>query len=155
MGCGISTVCRYTHTHSLTYTQKDISSFYLFFLGPLPSLNVTSPHSPIVTTRFILSTSSMPINTFKGVCDNTYLLCQRWYVSFTILYVYQYLAPDRQIIHIHTHTHQVPHIGHLYSSVLADTLTRYYALKGADAFLCTGTDEHGLKVKERENKHVD
>lgn len=46
----------------------------------------------------------------------------------------------------HIHTYQVPHIGHLYSSVLADTLTRYYALKGADAFLCTGTDEHGLKV---------
>lgn len=58
-----------------------------------------------------------------------------------VFFVYsQHLAPDRYII--------VPHIGHLYSSVLADTLTRYYALKGADAYLCTGTDEHGLKVNK-------
>ncbi|KAL1935512.1 hypothetical protein VTP01DRAFT_4652 [Rhizomucor pusillus] len=42
----------------------------------------------------------------------------------------------------------VPHIGHLYSSVIADTLKRYYALKGFDAYLCTGTDEHGLKIQQ-------
>ncbi|KAI7878345.1 hypothetical protein K492DRAFT_238624 [Lichtheimia hyalospora FSU 10163] len=47
----------------------------------------------------------------------------------------------------------VPHIGHLYSSVLADTLTRYYALKGADAYLCTGTDEHGLKIQQAAAKN--
>lgn len=40
----------------------------------------------------------------------------------------------------------VPHIGHLYSSVIADTLRRFYAMKGYDATLTTGTDEHGLKV---------
>lgn len=40
----------------------------------------------------------------------------------------------------------VPHIGHLYSTVLADTLRRYYILHGKEAILSTGTDEHGLKV---------
>ncbi|KAI7867873.1 tRNA synthetases class I (M)-domain-containing protein [Spinellus fusiger] len=47
----------------------------------------------------------------------------------------------------------VPHIGHLYSSVLADTLKRYYQLKGAETFLCTGTDEHGLKIQQAAEKH--
>ncbi|KAI9302214.1 tRNA synthetases class I (M)-domain-containing protein [Cunninghamella echinulata] len=42
----------------------------------------------------------------------------------------------------------VPHIGHLYSSVIADTLKRYYALKGFEASLTTGTDEHGLKIQQ-------
>lgn len=45
-------------------------------------------------------------------------------------------------------SYAVPHIGHLYSSVIADTLKRYYALKGFDAYLCTGTDEHGLKIQQ-------
>ncbi|KAL0084661.1 tRNA synthetases class I (M)-domain-containing protein [Phycomyces blakesleeanus] len=47
----------------------------------------------------------------------------------------------------------VPHIGHLYSSVLADTITRYYALKGAQTNLCTGTDEHGLKIQQAAEKN--
>ncbi|KAG2224893.1 hypothetical protein INT45_010842 [Circinella minor] len=47
----------------------------------------------------------------------------------------------------------VPHIGHLYSSVIADTLKRYYALKGFDAYLCTGTDEHGLKIQQAAAKN--
>jgi methionyl-tRNA synthetase len=40
----------------------------------------------------------------------------------------------------------VPHIGHLYSTVLADTIRRYYALHGKEVLMSTGTDEHGLKV---------
>jgi methionyl-tRNA synthetase len=41
-----------------------------------------------------------------------------------------------------------PHIGHTYTTVVADTLTRYHRLAGEDAFLLTGTDEHGDKVAE-------
>ncbi|KAJ1982053.1 methionyl-tRNA synthetase [Dimargaris xerosporica] len=40
-----------------------------------------------------------------------------------------------------------PHIGHLYSSVLADTLARYHQLKGATTTFTTGTDEHGTKIQ--------
>ncbi|PVU91755.1 hypothetical protein BB560_006106 [Smittium megazygosporum] len=40
-----------------------------------------------------------------------------------------------------------PHIGHVYSSVLADILTRFYALQENSVKLSTGTDEHGLKVR--------
>ncbi|HOS38724.1 MAG TPA: methionine--tRNA ligase [Spirochaetota bacterium] len=39
-----------------------------------------------------------------------------------------------------------PHIGHLYTTVLADFLTRFYRLRGYDAFFLTGTDEHGDKI---------
>ena len=41
-----------------------------------------------------------------------------------------------------------PHIGHAYTSILADVLRRYYQLWGAETFLLTGTDEHGQKVQQ-------
>lgn len=40
-----------------------------------------------------------------------------------------------------------PHVGHLYTMVLADILKRWQLLKGRNALLLTGTDEHGLKVQ--------
>ncbi|KAJ3062141.1 methionyl-tRNA synthetase [Podochytrium sp. JEL0797] len=42
----------------------------------------------------------------------------------------------------------VPHIGHLYSAVIADSLNRWHAFKGHQAIYSTGTDEHGLKIQE-------
>ncbi|KAI0223850.1 methionyl-tRNA synthetase [Massospora cicadina] len=40
-----------------------------------------------------------------------------------------------------------PHLGHLYTSVIVDTLVRFHRqLKGRETLLATGTDEHGLKV---------
>ena len=42
-----------------------------------------------------------------------------------------------------------PHLGHLYSAVLADAAGRYAALRhGRAAVLSTGTDEHGQKVRQ-------
>ena len=50
----------------------------------------------------------------------------------------------------------VPHIGHLYTTVSADTLARYYRKKGYEVFFLTGTDEHGLKIqKSAEEKGMD
>ncbi|XP_020284401.1 methionine--tRNA ligase, mitochondrial [Pseudomyrmex gracilis] len=40
-----------------------------------------------------------------------------------------------------------PHIGHLYSAVLADCVARYNAMLGYKTFLVTGTDEHGNKIR--------
>jgi tRNA synthetases class I (M) len=39
-----------------------------------------------------------------------------------------------------------PHVGHLYSMVLADIIKRWQLLQGRQALLSTGTDEHGMKV---------
>lgn len=49
--------------------------------------------------------------------------------------------------------YSVPHIGHLYSTVLADTIRRNYILHGKDVLMSTGTDEHGLKVTKEKNNY--
>lgn len=41
------------------------------------------------------------------------------------------------------------HIGHCYTTVIADALARYKRAKGFDVFFLTGTDEHGQKIEER------
>ena len=41
------------------------------------------------------------------------------------------------------------HIGHTYTTVAADTLTRYKKLQGYDAYFLTGTDEHGQKIQNK------
>jgi methionyl-tRNA synthetase len=40
------------------------------------------------------------------------------------------------------------HIGHTYTTVLADSLARYHRLRGDRTFFLTGTDEHGEKILE-------
>ena len=46
------------------------------------------------------------------------------------------------------YVNDVPHIGHAYTTVAADILTRYNRLKGKEVFFLTGTDEHGQKVEK-------
>ena len=41
-----------------------------------------------------------------------------------------------------------PHLGHAYTTIAADVVTRHARRSGADAFLLTGTDEHGAKVAQ-------
>lgn len=41
------------------------------------------------------------------------------------------------------------HIGTAYTTVLADSIRRYHLLKGEDAYMLTGTDEHGQKIEEK------
>jgi len=41
-----------------------------------------------------------------------------------------------------------PHLGHAYTTVVADALTRFARLEGKDAFFLTGTDEHGEKIAQ-------
>jgi methionyl-tRNA synthetase len=40
-----------------------------------------------------------------------------------------------------------PHIGHAYTTMAAETIARYKRMKGFDAVMFTGTDEHGQKVE--------
>lgn len=44
------------------------------------------------------------------------------------------------------------HLGHTYTTIVADTIKRYKQLQGYDAFLTTGTDEHGQKLLEAAQK---
>lgn len=41
-----------------------------------------------------------------------------------------------------------PHLGHAYTTIVADALARFHALCGEDVFFMTGTDEHGDKIAE-------
>ncbi len=41
-----------------------------------------------------------------------------------------------------------PHIGHAYTTVAADILSRFHQMQGEDVFFLTGTDEHGAKIAE-------
>ncbi|RDU70098.1 methionine--tRNA ligase [Helicobacter cholecystus] len=46
------------------------------------------------------------------------------------------------------YVNDIPHIGHAYTTIIADFLKRFYALKGDETFLLTGTDEHGQKIEQ-------
>jgi methionyl-tRNA synthetase len=44
------------------------------------------------------------------------------------------------------YVNDAPHLGHAYTTVAADTISRYQRMKGKNVFFLTGTDEHGQKV---------
>ena len=45
-----------------------------------------------------------------------------------------------------------PHLGHAYTTIVADSLTRFERLMGRDAMFITGTDEHGDKIVQAAEK---
>ena len=49
-----------------------------------------------------------------------------------------------------------PHMGHAYSSIIADFFARFKRINGFKVFFLTGTDEHGLKIQRAaENKKIE
>jgi methionyl-tRNA synthetase len=42
-----------------------------------------------------------------------------------------------------------PHIGHAYTTIVADALTKFKRQRGAEAFFLTGTDEHGINIERK------
>ncbi len=57
--------------------------------------------------------------------------CKKTYITTPIYYV-----------------NDVAHIGHAYTTIIADAVSRYSKLLGYDTFLLTGTDEHGQKIEQ-------
>jgi len=57
--------------------------------------------------------------------------CKKVYITTPIYYV-----------------NDVAHIGHAYTTIIADMLARYSRLAGYDTFFLTGTDEHGQKIAD-------
>ena len=45
-----------------------------------------------------------------------------------------------------------PHLGHLYTTLIADTVARYKRQRGLDTFFLTGTDEHGINIERAAEK---
>ncbi|HXC31464.1 MAG TPA: methionine--tRNA ligase [Verrucomicrobiae bacterium] len=50
------------------------------------------------------------------------------------------------------YTNGLPHIGHTYSTIVADVIRRYKRMRGFDAFMTTGADEHGVNVERSAQK---
>ncbi len=47
------------------------------------------------------------------------------------------------IFYVNSH----PHLGHVYSAMIADSIARMKRQRGVDTFFLTGTDEHGLNIE--------
>ncbi len=50
------------------------------------------------------------------------------------------------------YVNDIPHIGHIYTTIMADVIKRYKKLRGYNVFFLTGTDEHGQKIEKSANK---
>ena len=48
-----------------------------------------------------------------------------------------------------------PHMGHAYSSIIADFFARFKKIDGFNVHFLTGTDEHGLKIQRAAEKKID
>jgi methionyl-tRNA synthetase len=46
------------------------------------------------------------------------------------------------------YVNDAPHIGHAYTTIIGDAVTRWHRLLGEDVLFLTGTDEYGLKNKQ-------
>ena len=62
-------------------------------------------------------------------------MSKRFYITTPIYYV-----------------NDVPHIGHAYTTILADVLSRFHRALGEEVFFLTGLDEHGQKVQQAAEK---
>ena len=47
-----------------------------------------------------------------------------------------------------------PHMGHAYSSIIADIFARFKRLENYNVLFLTGTDEHGQKIQKEAKKNI-
>ena len=45
------------------------------------------------------------------------------------------------------YVNDLPHIGHIYTTMVTDTVARYQRMRGQDVYFLTGTDEHGQNIE--------
>jgi len=50
------------------------------------------------------------------------------------------------------YANSLPHLGHLYTMIVADTIARHKRQQGIEAFFLTGTDEHGINIERAAQK---
>jgi methionyl-tRNA synthetase len=50
------------------------------------------------------------------------------------------------------YANSLPHLGHLYTTIVADVIQRYKKQRGYDTFFLTGTDEHGINIQRAAEK---
>jgi methionyl-tRNA synthetase len=65
------------------------------------------------------------------------------------------MSPQKPKFYLTTpiyYTNGLPHIGHTYTTVVADTIRRYKRMRGYEVVMTTGTDEHGVNVERAARK---
>jgi len=50
------------------------------------------------------------------------------------------------------YANSLPHLGHLYTMIVADTVSRAKRQRGIDTYFLTGTDEHGINIERAAQK---
>ena len=51
------------------------------------------------------------------------------------------------------YANSLPHLGHLYTTIVADVIHRYKKQRGFDVYFLTGTDEHGINIQREAEKN--
>jgi len=51
------------------------------------------------------------------------------------------------------YANSLPHLGHLYTTIVADVIQRYKKQRGFETFFLTGTDEHGINIQRAAEKN--
>ena len=51
------------------------------------------------------------------------------------------------------YANSLPHLGHLYTTIVADAVRRYKKQRGFDTYFLTGTDEHGINIQRAAEKN--
>jgi methionyl-tRNA synthetase len=51
------------------------------------------------------------------------------------------------------YANSLPHLGHLYTTIVADVIQRYKKQRGFDTYFLTGTDEHGINIQRAAEKN--
>lgn len=65
-------------------------------------------------------------------------------------------TPEKDTFYVTTPIYYVndkPHLGHVYTTMVADVVARYHRLRGDDTFFLTGVDEHAAKVSDKAAEH--
>lgn len=92
--------------------------------------------------RWPASVASRPASSTSGAAPE-----KLYYITTPIFYVNAGACTPWQCL-LQLIGLAAPHVGHLYTMVLADILKRWQQLEGRPAKLCTGTDEHGMKIQQ-------
>jgi methionyl-tRNA synthetase len=79
----------------------------------------------------VIGSESTGINNLQQLKERSNVVNKPFYITTPIYYV-----------------NDEPHLGHAYTTILADVLARYARLQGQETFFLVGTDEHGQKVQE-------
>ncbi|KAL0234866.1 hypothetical protein GEMRC1_001451 [Eukaryota sp. GEM-RC1] len=139
---------------SLTAADIVIFSYLFPFLSSQSNL-FSSPPEPLVSWFNHLSSISSFHNAIALVCSTPEHVLSSLKLFIEVLpsevQPHQLSTPSKTPVYITTPIYYVngtPHVGHVYTTLLCDVVSRWYRTRGLPVYFQTGTDEHGQKVAE-------